>query len=234
MGTGKRIWELDAVRGIAILAVLVVHAFYYLDRSSSLIITWSGFSLWVKQYAGVFFVILSGLCASLGTKSTRRGWIVLACGFILTAATSILFLCGIESESILIQWGVLHLIGFSMLVYGLFRKLPDGLLLVISLAVIVIGYYLYFNVRVESRWLFPIGLRPDPFYSMDWFPIFPHLGWFLLGSLIGKCLYKNKESLLNWKFSKSSAAKFLCFCGRNSLIIYMLHHPVFYCIANLI
>ena len=231
----ERIWELDAARGIAILCVCVVHAFYYLDRCSSLIINWSPFFYWIKQYGGTFFVILSGLCASLGIKSNvKRGLLVLGCGFALTLATELLYICGIEDATIRIQWGVLHMIGFAMLAYNLFKKLPDMLLLVLSLAIILGGYYLLANVRIKNPWLFPLALRTYPFYAMDYFPILPHLGWYMFGSLIGKYLYKEKKSLLDWKCRDGAAAGFLCFCGRNSLIIYMVHQVLFYLTAQLI
>lgn len=235
MGKKDRIWELDAARGIAILCVCIVHAFYFLDRCSSLSIHWSPFFYWVKQYGGTFFVILSGLCASLGTKSNwQRACVVLSCGFALTIATSLLNLYGGEDETILIQWGVLHMIGFAMLAYNLLKKIPDVPLLIISLAIILGGYYLLENVRVQNQWLFVLALRPDPFYAMDYFPILPHLGWFMFGSLVGKYVYKDKKSLLNWKCKDGAVARFLCWCGRKSLIIYMAHMVLFYLIANLI
>ena len=230
-----RIWELDAARGIAIICVCIVHAFYFLDHCSSLIINWSPFFYWVKQYGGTFFVILSGLCASLGSgRNVKRAAVVLGCGYVLTLATELLHRYGGENETILIRWGVLHMIGFAMFAYMLLRKLPDVLLLVLSLAMILGGYYLLANVRVEITWLYPLALRTDPFYAMDYFPILPHLGWFMFGSLAGKHLYREKKTLLDRKFRDSAVVRFFSFCGRNSLIIYMVHLPLFYCIANLI
>lgn len=235
LDTKKRIWELDAARGIAIICVLIFHAFYFLDHNSSLIIAWSPFWYGIKQYGGTFFVFLSGLCASLSSKNNyKRGFVVLGCGFVLTIASFAIFLSGLDNETIRIQWGVLHMIGFAMIAYGALRKLPDWIQLLLAIVIIGLGYYWLLNVRVESQWLFPLGLRPYPFYTFDCFPICPHLGWFLLGGQLGKRLYKNKESLLKWKCKDSRVAKLLCFCGRNSLIIYMLHMPLFYVIANLI
>ena len=231
----KRIWELDALRGIAIICVVIVHVFSFLDQFSSLIISWSPFMYGVRQYGGTVFVVLSGLCASFRTKpDSRRGLVVLGCAFALTAVTAALYLTGTEDETVLIQWGVLHTIGLSMLLYNCYSRLSDVPLCILALAIIGFGYYAYFNIRVESQWLFIFGLRPYPFYTMDYFPLCPHLGWYMLGTFIGRKLYKDKKTLFELKNGGNAVVDFLCFCGRNSLLIYMVHLPICYVIANLI
>ena len=61
-----RIWELDALRGIAILCVILIHLVFDLTYFLRLPLELGAAFLLVQAYGGVVFVILSGLCATLG------------------------------------------------------------------------------------------------------------------------------------------------------------------------
>ncbi len=228
----ERIWEIDAARGIGILCVVAVHAFLYLSDFSSVTITWNPFFAFIQQYAGSFFVLLSGMAVYLGSKSFKRGVIVFLCGCVLTALTQWLYLSGREGKDVLIQWGVLHLIGFCMMVYPLIRKLSWKILIPAGVIIIIIGNFVLNDVYITSPLFFPLGLRHYEFYAWDYFPIIPEMGWFLLGNGISRIIYKDKKSLLpNWN-TDNPLIKFFCLCGRNSLQIYMLQMILFYPIAK--
>lgn len=76
------------------------------------------------------------------------------------------------------------------------------------------------------RFLFPLGLMAEGFVSSDYFPLAPNLGWFLLGMILGRTLYKEKRTLFPRVNSGSAPIRFLSWCGRNSLLIYLLHQPI--------
>ena len=131
------------------------------------------------------------------------------------------------TEDMIIRFGVLHLLGFAMMVYPLLMKLPDGALLALGLAVIALGYWFDGKpVLVESKYLFALGLRYVGFSSGDYFPIAPHLGWFCLGILLGRRLYPGKRTLLPQVNADNPILRFLRWCGRNSLYIFILHLPI--------
>ena len=50
--------------------------------------------------------------------------------------------------------------------------------------------------------------------------------WFLLGAVIGRTAYRKKQSLLPRVNAANPVIRFFSFCGRHSLLIYMLHQPV--------
>lgn len=222
----QRIWELDALRGLCILAVLVFHLIFDLVEVFGLL-HWQ-YPQWfvlLRDWGGVIFLILSGICVTLGSKSTRRGLIVLGCGMVCTAVTVGMTFLGFH-PGIIIYFGVLHCLGTCMLLWPLFKKCPWWWLLALGLGMICLGFW-FQTLLVQTPWLIPLGLMYPGFSSSDYFPLLPHLGFFLVGAVLGKTLYRDKQSLLP-KAQACPMIRPLTFCGRHSLWIYLLHQPVLY------
>ena len=222
----ERIWEIDTIRGFLILCVIISHTLYYTANILGLfrIPPLVGY---VMQYGGALFVILSGLSSTLGSNSFRRGLFVFAGGMVLTVGSYAGVLLGWLSDDMIIRFGVLHLLGFAMMIAPLLKKLPSWLLCVFGLAVVVVGYWLEAQpALVETRLLFPLGLRYPSFSSGDYFPIAPHLGWFCLGIVLGRLLYREKTTRLPGVSTANPIVRFFCFCGRNSLYIFIIHLPI--------
>ncbi|MBQ4302712.1 MAG: DUF1624 domain-containing protein, partial [Oscillospiraceae bacterium] len=163
----------------------------------------------------------------LGSNGFRRGLFVFAGGMVLTAGSYAGVLLGWLGDDMIIRFGVLHLLGFAMMLSPLLKKLPSWLLCVFGLAVVVAGYWLEAQpALVETRLLFPIGLRFPGFTSGDYFPMAPHLGWFCLGIVLGRLLYREKKTRFPGVSDSNSFVRFFCFCGRNSLYIFIIHLPI--------
>ena len=222
-----RIWELDALRGVCILCVIVVHFLFDLSFFGGLDLTLPAWYVFIQEYGGAIFVVLSGVCVTLGSKSVRRGLIVFACGMLITAVTYGMYRLGMSGADVVVKFGVLHLLGVCMLVYPAFKKLPPAALALLGLAIAITGYAIR-GIIVPQRWLFPLGLTYEGFTSSDYFPLFPQLGYFLIGAAIGKTAYREKKTLLPGSFQKTPIARFFCWCGRQSLFIYLLHQPIVY------
>ena len=229
----SRIWELDALRGVCILCVIVVHFLFDLSFFGGLDLTLPAWYVFLQEYGGAIFVVLSGVCVTLGSKSVRRGLIVFACGMLITAVTYGMYRLGMSGADVVVKFGVLHLLGVCMLVYPASKKLPPAALAVLGLLIAVTGYAIR-SVIVPQRWLFPLGLTYEGFTSSDYFPLFPQLGYFLIGAAIGKTAYREKRTLLPGSFQKTGIARFFCWCGRQSLFIYLLHQPIVYGLLELV
>ena len=229
----SRIWELDALRGVCILCVIVVHFLFDLSFFGGLDLTLPAWYVFIQEYGGAIFVVLSGVCVTLGSKSVRRGLIVFACGMLITAVTYGMYRLGMSGADVVVKFGVLHLLGVCMLVYPAFKKLPPAALALLGLAIAITGYAIR-GVVVPQRWLFPLGLTYEGFTSSDYFPLFPQLGYFLIGAAIGKTAYREKRALLPGSFQKTGIARFFCWCGRQSLFIYLLHQPIVYGLLELV
>ena len=228
-----RIWELDALRGVCILCVIVVHFLFDLSFFGGLDLTLPAWYVFIQEYGGAIFVVLSGVCVTLGSKSVRRGLIVFACGMLITAVTYGMYRLGMSGADVVVKFGVLHLLGVCMLVYPAFKKLPPAALALLGLAIAITGYAIR-GIIVPQRWLFPLGLTYEGFTSSDYFPLFPQLGYFLIGAAIGKTAYREKKTLLPGAFQKTGIARFFCWCGRQSLFIYLLHQPIVYGLLELV
>ncbi|CAH0542764.1 hypothetical protein [Oscillospiraceae bacterium] len=228
-----RIWELDALRGVCILCVIVVHFLFDLSFFGGLDLTLPAWYVFLQEYGGAIFVVLSGVCVTLGSKSVRRGLIVFACGMLITAVTYGMYRLGMSGADVVVKFGVLHLLGVCMLVYPAFKKLPPAALALLGLAIAITGYAIR-GVVVPQHWLFPLGLTYEGFTSSDYFPLFPQLGYFLIGAAIGKTAYREKKTLLPGSFQKTPVARFFCWCGRQSLFIYLLHQPIVYGLLELV
>ena len=203
-----RIWELDALRGFCILCVIAVHFIFDLSFFAGAELTLPAWYTFIQEYGGAIFVVLSGCCATLGSRSFRRGLIVFGCGMLITLVTFGMYKLGFASKDVIVQFGVLHLLSVCMMLYPLLKKLPTGA-------------------------VFPLGLTTDTFFSSDYFPLLPQLGYFLLGIGIGRMAYREKKTRLPGSFSESTIARFFRFCGRHSLLIYLVHQPVLYGVTEL-
>ncbi len=221
----QRIWELDAFRGLCILGVVIVHFVYDLTDLFG-IIQWDypDWFSFIKDWGGTLFFILSGICVTLGSRSVRRGLIVIGGGMLCTAATFIMYQAGFGWD-IMIWFGVLHCLGSCMLLWPLFKKCPGWLLAILGAGLIWLGFYVK-TVTVTSIWLIPLGFHYRGFASSDYFPLILYLGFFLLGAALGRTVYRNKQSLLPKISSQNILVRPLCFCGRHSLWIYLLHQPL--------
>lgn len=215
----RRIWELDALRGMAVLAMVGLHLLYDLQAWYGIPVTKHKAVAFAMEHGAKVFILLSGLCAQLGSRSFRRGCIVLGAGAVVALVT------GITGGDTVIRFGILHLLGTAMILWPLFRPLPWWALIGFGSLFILAGMYLG-RITVSISWLYPIGLCRRDFFSADYFPICPYFGWFLLGGALGKTLYRSGQTRLPRFPADAAPVRFFRFCGRHSLWIYLLHQPV--------
>ena len=96
----------------------------------------------------------------------------------------------------------------------------------IGIALVALGFYVDTLPVVYHYYLMPLGIPWKGFASSDYFPLLPYLGFFLLGSALGKSVYRNKQTLLPKVNDRNPIIRFLSGCGKLSLWIYLLHQPI--------
>lgn len=228
-----RYWEVDLLRGIAVAMMIAFHAIYDLDFFSSqdLVDVHSGiWPLFAKATASIF-LLLVGVSLNISSARARirgedrffrylcRGVGIFSWGMVITLSTMLLL------EEGFVVFGVLHLIGISIILSSPLLKRPLLDLLLGSVAISV--GLLIRQFSFDSPWLLWLGFVPRHFYSVDYFPLLPWFGVVLVGIFLGNLLYPEgarRVSLPDPSFRPP--AKQICSVGRNSLAIYLIHQPI--------
>ena len=197
--------------------MIILHFIYDLSELYRFVPPVWGILSLLQSYGGTVFFLISGICVTLGRKFLRRGIVVLGCGLLVSAVSGF--------AGIPIRFGVLHALGVCMLLWQFFKAASAKLLLFTGLGAVVLGF-VFEEFTVSSPLFYPLGLTASGFESADFFPLFPYLGYFLLGARLGQILYPRRRSLLgNHEFS-GAVSRFFSFCGRHSLLLYLIHQPL--------
>ena len=221
----NRIELMDAMRGLAV-CLMVVHHFLY-DLCAFCGVPWVWFTNPVFDvlhyfFAGLF-ILLSGVSSNFSRSNVKRGLKALAVSLGITLVTWFI--------DMPILFGVLHLLGVCMLLYGLTQGFWQSLnekaawfvpalsiIGILATARLVNGY----PTTIPHLWMF--GLVTPDFYSSDYFPLLPWMFVFLLGTWAGR--YVREGKLPRWFYE--TKAPHLAAVGRQALLIYVAHQPVLY------
>lgn len=232
-----RFWEVDTLRGMAILLMVLYHLAFDLDYFGVLSIDMaSGVLFYIARITVTLFLLLVGLslhlsfsrAGKLGSQDLfaarliKRSLRILALALCITLVTYLLIGRGY------IIFGALHLIGLSLLLAYPFLCLGWVNFLIGSI-LIILGLYLW-GINAEGTWLLWLGLSPADFYSLDYVPLLPWFGVVLYGVGLGGLLYPGYGRRISlpdqYITSESPLIRLLCLLGRNSLAIYLVHQPL--------
>ena len=220
----ERIWEIDFLRGISIIMMIIFHIIFDLRDIYNYPVYYDrGFIYYMGKVAVITFILISGISSSFSKSNVKRGLKILAIALGITIVTHL------YSPALGIKFGILHFFGISMIVYPVFKNMNKYVLIVMGTLIIIAGGYSS-NIVVTSNYLFPFGLISSSFVSSDYYPLLPWFGVFLYGIAAGRTFYKEKRSLFNFTLKNN----FITFLGRNSLIIYVVHQPAVLLILGLI
>ena len=230
----NRYWEIDLIRGLAVIMMMVFHIFFDLDYFNVYTIDFNYLPIKIFQYSiAIIFLTLVGISLTLSynkkgnvistkkisKKLIRRGLKIFSIGLLITMVT------WVYPNNGFIIFGVMHCIGISIIMAIPFLKYKK-ISLFIGIIFVFFGIFLR-AITVNFDYLLWLGLRSDQFYTLDYFPLFPWFGVVLIGIFFGNLFYPEGKRRLNISnYSKSNFIHFLEFLGRKSLIIYLLHQPI--------
>lgn len=240
MTQDSRLWEIDLLRGIAILMMIIFHTLFDLNFFQIIpvdVIT--GFWRYFAYATASLFLFIVGVSLiisharaeqkidgfSLIKKFILRGAGIFCLGLLVTLATWLYL-----GEGFVI-FGILHLIGISIMLSPLFFSFKKFNIL-IGFIVIGIGYLI--SGMHGAIWLLPFGIHPATFWSVDYTPIFPWFGMVLIGMGIGSLVYPEGVRQFTLLPLPDIVVNPVSFLGRHSLVIYLVHQPVIILLLSLV
>lgn len=233
----QRFHAIDALRGLAIINMIIFHFLYDIFIVYGQDPTWNNHSavyLW-QQTVCCIFIYISGFVWLWGQKHNLRRGLCLNWGGLTISLVTFIFM-----PSEMIWFGILNFIGCavllliplhhplrhippiagalaSLLLFFFCKNIPHGTIGLGNLLSIPLPAALY-----ECKVLTPLGFPFPQFVSSDYFPVLP---WFFLYL----CGYFSQYIFQKHPTCQRLAAHnipFLSAIGRQSLWIYLLHQPI--------
>jgi len=231
----QRFWQIDVVRGIAVILMIVYHILFDLNFLNIFSLPLHNLFFRLFLYPiGTLFLLVVGISlvfsykryiqkqnqTSLFSKYLKRGAILFFVGLLITLFT------WIYPHEGFIVFGVIHCIGISIILSYPFISKPNISLLLGSFFVIL-GIY-FSMITITNPYFFWIGLKTTSFYTLDYFPLLPWFGVVLIGLFLGQKIYP--KLLLKYRTPQHIPSAFMpiSFIGRYSLVIYLLHQPILF------
>lgn len=238
----KRYDLIDSIRGFAIINMVAFHALYdvFMIYGDGTLFAGTFFAVW-ERFICVSFIIVSGVSFNFSHHTVRNGIIVSLCGFIVTIVTAI----AIPSQAV--WFGILNLLGISMLICSplkeFFNSIPPAIGAAVSFLIYAVtygvsnGYIGFLRIQLlelpqsmyEYKYLSFLGFRSADFTSSDYFPILPWLFLFIFGIFLWRIIKDMKWD--KYFYFKVSVLNTI---GRYSLVIYLLHQPIIMLIMTII
>lgn len=230
MDKKQRFWQFDLLRGLAVIGMIVFHAFYMLDFYNVLSQQMrSGWWLVLSLFVQLVFLSFVGMFLSfsaLKTEDTKAFYkkqlfrILMLVGLaLLISGVTFLVVPGA-----FVRFGILHCIALCIALLMFVAKKPTVLL-----AVAFLGIGLFF---LRSHFLtdgiigYIMGLNAEKPFSIDYFPLIPWISVVALGGVCGHIFFQLQQNKIHLNTDEPPILRGVHFLGRHSLLIYLLHIPL--------
>ncbi|MBW9061742.1 DUF1624 domain-containing protein [Rhizobium herbae] len=230
-----RIWAIDALRGVALVAMATYHFswdlefFGYIEPGT---VGTGAFKMYARLIAGSF-LFLAGVSLVLGHYPVFRARsFAIRFAKIAAAALAITGVTWFAFPDSFIFFGILHSIAVASLIGLIFLRLPALLTLAAAAAAFAAPFYLRSPV-FDTPALLWVGLSQTLPRSNDYVPLLPWLAPFLAGIAAARIATGfgwferlRTDGSARWKMLLTTA-------GRHSLVIYLLHQPLLFALVYL-
>ncbi|MDA3931508.1 MAG: heparan-alpha-glucosaminide N-acetyltransferase domain-containing protein [Tenericutes bacterium] len=243
----KRIWELDFLRGFAILMMVFDHLMFdfaylrgYFSNFYSVnhaLFNWLnnlGIEYWNstlrligREFFVLLFLLISGISFTFSKDNFRRGIKLVIVAAVITLVTFLIDL--FLNFGVLIIFGVIHMFAINTLLTVLIRKVIKNEIVILLLGMLILTFSFILGLFTPPAVSLSFANLPKIVlglgsYGADHFGIFPYLGIILIGTVVGTTFYKNRVSLVPQV--DISPRNIFRVAGKYSLYIYVLHQPL--------
>ena len=252
----QRVWEVDFLRGLMILFVVWDHFMWDVNnigggQYNTGLFRWL-YDLSKTYYAGslralthdvfvTMFVLTSGVSCSFSRSNGKRA--IKMCSFAILFSAVTYGISAVIKEDLTIYFNVIHVVALSVLIYTaiewVWSKLTKNwsknifgvIFFAVTMTALVLGHCAkYMGVHWtnvifgESEWRTAVIKKFK--WGGDYLSFLPDFGWFLVGVVLGKGIYREKKSIFPSVNPKFVAP--VTFCGRFSLWVYFISQVVMY------
>lgn len=211
-----RIGIVDAIRGVAILMMVLYHILFDLSYFGLADIDLQDTMIMLFQRAtGFLFILIAGVSMALSESKGKKFRHLRRAAILGAIAIGITLATWIYPHEGFITFGIIHFLAISALIAPFFFKL-GRVNVALALMLIIVGLAVN-SMDTETGLLFWLGLANPEYSALDYYPLLPWFGVILLGVYAGQFfLNRNWGEMPGW----------LTFLGRNSLAIYLIHQPI--------
>lgn len=246
-GRRKRVWELDFIRGILILVVTFDHVLlfgYYwnLLEFNGAVGEWfrdeiflgyldSPFRKGISPFGLWLFSLLAGVSSSLTKNPAKRA--IKTCAFTAAFMLGYLILHFIVPDLVngVIIFNILAIVSIGTLVeLGMQKlKLNNWWRFAIATLTICLGVTYYYSHFIGDGISIKNGFLALMVYNSHGYevspnnfePLLPHLGFFILGALLARFIYKDGVTLTSHE-EPPKPVRPVVWAGKQSLLFYIL------------
>ncbi len=236
-GRGERLWEVDAVRTLAIAMMVAYHAAYDVAQLAPGVGVDPFDGGWraLQVACGSTFLFVVGVSLAISNGRGRAAGLVgyplyrrhLRRALQVAAAAALVSLATwVALGDQWVRFGVLHCIAVGMLV-GPFLLALRWWNVPLGAAVVAAGIWLDQRPPTDRLGLYVLGVQREGATPVDWYPLMPWLGVMMLGLAAGLALYPaGRRGPWTARLPRPPAARALGTPGRYSLPIYLVHQLV--------
>lgn len=231
----ERFEEIDVIKGIAVICMIIFHIFYFPNQYGFKEINYDTKELnFIAKTAQFIFITCVGInlvLANANNKSKSEKFnsnIKRILKIAVLAGFMSLFTYFVFGEKY-VKFGILHFIAFSSLVLFMFvneRKIILIITCILSALYILIKFYPRLFENVSEPVAFIMGFYNKSYQSIDHFSIVPWMILVCVGIFIGHYIIKEKPKIK--LLTDNPLSEHLKKIGKYSLEIYAVHWLVLY------
>jgi uncharacterized membrane protein len=225
-----RVPAVDVARGLALVAMAVYHftwdlGFYgFIGLQAGIDPAWRVFA---KVIAGSFLLLVGVSLVLSSRNGLRRGAFLRRLGAVGIAAAGVTAVTAYTTPHSFIFFGILHCIAISSVLALPLLRAPLWWLALVAVLIAAAPAVLA-GPAFDQPALWWLGLAPKPPPTNDYVPILPWFAAVIAGIVLARLAVERGWDAALARWSPGPLGTVLAAGGRHSLLVYLVHQPLFF------